>query len=169
MEAVRPDRTDMEEDALRLTEALQGERDRTANLLSALEAERKSLRAGRLEELYTACRQRAEVIETVRESQQATARVIRELARTEQPVRLTETIARLSGRHRPRLRALRLEVNRLRRQVSTLSEENSACAQAALDYLDRAVAILTGADAAQPQGYGERQAKSVPAHVSSEV
>jgi hypothetical protein len=177
MEAARVDRTDRparprrpgeDEAAERLAEALEGERDRTAALLAALEAEHKSLMAGRVEELYAACRQRAEVIETVRESQQATARVIRELSKGE-PLGLTQAIARLSRRARPRLRALRLEVNQLRRHVSALSEENRASAQAALDYLDQAVAILTGAEAAQSQAYGENRLKSLPAHVSSEV
>jgi len=150
----------------RLTEALEAECGLTAELLGALQAERASIVAGRLEDLYAGCRQRTELLAGLQAAQEATAGLLRALGAS--PGDLTALIRRALPRERPRLRRVRAEINRLRRQVAALSEENRRCIAEALDFIDGAVAILTGASP-QAGHYGGHSPKSGPAVISSEV
>lgn len=157
--------------AARLAGALEAEKRLTESLLAALKAERENLLSGRLEELYAACRERTELVERVRAGQDETARALADLAGAvglrERP-ELSAAISRLSRQERPALRRLRAEVNRLRREAAALSNENRQCAAEALEFIDQAVAILTGATAGAGT-YGERRVGSPPAILSSEV
>ena len=155
----------------RLSCCLEAERELTASLLAALQAERASIVSGRLAELYSACRERAELVARVRASQEATAlalSVIELGAEPGEPEGLSAAISRMPRPKRPRFRCLREEINRLRREVAALSEENSLCVAEALEYIDSVVAILTGAET-EPATYGETKAGRGPAVISSEV
>lgn len=152
------------EAARRLAEALEAERRLSAELVAALQTERSSLVAGRLEELYAACHERVRLVEELGAAQQASAAALEALSAGPE---LSAAIKQVARRHRPRLRELRAEINRLRRQAAALCEENRLYVGEALACIDEAVSILTGA-ATEPRTYGER-AKSGPAVISSEV
>lgn len=164
VEARRPDKKDKGL-AGRLAAALEEERKLSAALLAALEVERRLILAGQMEELYAACRERAELTERLRGAQGASAQAICALGGAPE---LSVAIGLAARSERPRLRELRSEINRLRAEVARLSAENRRDVGEALAYIDAAVSILTGAEE-QPRTYGGECAKAGPAHVSSEV
>lgn len=172
MEAARDDNRTGEQAGRGLARSLEDERELTESLLAVLRQERESLLGGRLEDLYGACRRRGELVERLRSGQEATARAVAELLHAEGGGgrrTLASAIAQAQRGVRPRLRRLQGEVSRLRREVAVLSEENTRYATEALDYLEAALSILTGA-ARPPETYGGRRARAAaPAHVSSEV
>ncbi|MFH0810005.1 MAG: flagellar export chaperone FlgN [Pseudomonadota bacterium] len=170
MEARKIDKSLRVRAAELLARALETEKQATADLLEVLQAERVSIIEGKVEELYAGCRLRAERTEPLRAAQVVTAEVISGLAAPDESgaPRLSAAISRVEKDFRPRLRRLREDVNRLRREVAAMSEENRRQVADVVDYIDGAVAILTGADAGS-EGYGTRRAKSGPSVISSEV
>jgi len=151
----------------RLGEALEAECRLTADLVAALKQEAAGIISGQVEELYAACARRSELTERLAASQEATAEAIR-AAGGEEPRDLSGAILLLHRSERPKLRRLREEINRLRREVAALSEGNRRCVADALEYIDGTLAILTGVPTTA-DGYGGAKAKAGPAVLSSEV
>jgi flagellar biosynthesis/type III secretory pathway chaperone len=171
MEPQKIDKDSGREAAARLAESLQAELRSTESLLSCLEVERASIFSGDIAELERVCAMRMDLVEEVRERQQAAARAMAGLASVLEigrEDRLSLVIARLPRQEQPRLRRLRADINGLRRQVQALSEENRLCVAETLFYLDAALAAITGTGA-DAETYGDRRSKAAPALISSEI